>query len=499
MTLRASNRSLTIQTALVIIGRLVGFVFAFAIPVVLVRVLDQTAFGTYKQFFLVAGFLLGVAPLGFDATLFFFMPQDPERAGSYALQAATISFLLAAISGVFIWVFRDALASELNSPVLAQIMVFLAVYISLEIVGGLIENAIIIEKQAALGGVVFAASDAIRAIAIIAPAVITRNVYWVAVGAALYAVVRFTAAISYGVWRFRKRFARTGVARIGQQVRYAIPFGGAGLVQHALIRYHFFFVASAFAPATFAIYAVGSQQIAPIQIFFKSLFQVALVRMTEYFGAGRFDEMRSLWQTLIAKQAVAIVPFVVIMALLTPAFIEGVFTADYLDAVPVFRVSLLLIVLTMLNDHAVLRAVGSTKFILFANTMALVTTVVAVRPLTGAFGIAGAAMGLVVGMAMMKLLGLMRLRHLLQMSVSDMLPWRRVVDYTLASLIAAAVVYLTLPIFSAPLVRFFICGGLFWIVYAVVGWIGNFFSADDKRVIVDMARSTGSRLGVLTR
>ena len=56
-----------------------------------------------------------------------------------------------------------------------------------------------------------------------------------------------------------------------------------------------------------------------------------------------------------------------------------------------------------------------------------------------------------------------------------------------------------MPVFDAPLARFLFSGGLFWIVYGIVGWRGDFFSADDKRAIVDMARTTAMRMGVLTR
>ena len=56
-------------------------------PLVLVRLFDQAAFGTYKQLFLIYGTLFGVAQLGVAESLYYFVPRQPADAGRYALNA----------------------------------------------------------------------------------------------------------------------------------------------------------------------------------------------------------------------------------------------------------------------------------------------------------------------------------------------------------------------------------------------------------------------------
>ena len=60
-------------------GRVIGGVVSFAIPVVLARVLLPTAFGTYKQLFLIYMTLYGVAQLGAAESLYYFVPRKPAR------------------------------------------------------------------------------------------------------------------------------------------------------------------------------------------------------------------------------------------------------------------------------------------------------------------------------------------------------------------------------------------------------------------------------------
>ena len=84
-------------------GRLVGVVVAFSIPVVLARVLDQTAFGTYKQLFLVYATLYGIAQLGMAESLFYFLPSNPARAGRYALNSLLALSGAGAACFVLLW------------------------------------------------------------------------------------------------------------------------------------------------------------------------------------------------------------------------------------------------------------------------------------------------------------------------------------------------------------------------------------------------------------
>src|SRR3989441_6056465 len=78
-----SARPLLLLTA----GRAVAFVATFATPLVLTRVLNQSAFGTYKQLFLVYSTLAGIAQFGMAESLLYFLPFAPRRGGRYVMNA----------------------------------------------------------------------------------------------------------------------------------------------------------------------------------------------------------------------------------------------------------------------------------------------------------------------------------------------------------------------------------------------------------------------------
>ena len=70
-----------------VLGRGVGFLATFVVPLVLVRVFDQATFGTYKQLFLIYGTLYGLAQVGVAESLYYFVPRHPADAGRHAVNA----------------------------------------------------------------------------------------------------------------------------------------------------------------------------------------------------------------------------------------------------------------------------------------------------------------------------------------------------------------------------------------------------------------------------
>jgi len=489
------TRSLRAQSAWLLGGRLAGFAVAFVVPIVIVRLLPQADYGTYKQFLLICGFLIGILPMGAGASLYYFIPREPARARGYLLQTVMFLLLVGGVAAAGLWTFRDELARRFDSPDLVLLAGLMGLFVIFELLGHLLEQVIVVAQQARAGAAVFAGSDLVRAIALLVPALLTRSLFWVCAGAVVYAFLRATALVAWSLITYGvRRPLRLDWGQAEVQARYALPFGVSVLVHNVLLLFHSFYVASVTGPAVFAVYAVGTQQIAPVQLFFKSLFDVTLVRMTEHHAGEQWADMQRLWRTLIAKQGLIMVPVVVGMWMLAPAFIEGVFTAAYLDAVPVFRLQLLVIWLTMLNDHSVLRACGDTKVILGASVAGLVATVVAVPLLMPRLGLSGAILGFLIGLVCVKLVGLSRLRRVLHMRRRDVLPWGVLGRYLTASVLAATLVYPTLSLVRGPVLQFLVSGFLFWVVYGALGWLGRLFTGNDRQDILALVHLLARRL-----
>src|SRR5260370_1570641 len=77
--------SLTISASWLLMARTVSFVFSLALPLFLVRHLNQTEFGLYKQAFLVVNTVVMIVPLGFGMSALYFLPREPDKQRSTVL------------------------------------------------------------------------------------------------------------------------------------------------------------------------------------------------------------------------------------------------------------------------------------------------------------------------------------------------------------------------------------------------------------------------------
>src|SRR5437899_4396195 len=128
-----------------VLSRIVSAALTFGLPLVLVRLLDPHAFGTYKQFFLVGQTLLLVGQLGLTQSLYYFLPRGGAQRGAYVAQVVVLLAGIGALLGTGTWVAAPLLARWLASPELVGLRVPLAVYSAAMLAAAPLESALLSE------------------------------------------------------------------------------------------------------------------------------------------------------------------------------------------------------------------------------------------------------------------------------------------------------------------------------------------------------------------
>src|SRR5260370_31827964 len=75
----SQTASMTSRASWLMFAKTVGFSFSVALPLLLVRRLDQVQFGLYKQVFLVVGTAVNLLPLAFSMSAFYYLPREPDK------------------------------------------------------------------------------------------------------------------------------------------------------------------------------------------------------------------------------------------------------------------------------------------------------------------------------------------------------------------------------------------------------------------------------------
>src|SRR5213593_2609631 len=113
----------TFRPALVLMtGRVLGFAVSFCLPIILVRIFDQSEFGTYKQIFLIYGTLFGIAQLGMTESLFYFLPSAVRDAGSYVVNSMLVLAAAGPACLVLLTTASGTIAGWMSNPGLAPLI-----------------------------------------------------------------------------------------------------------------------------------------------------------------------------------------------------------------------------------------------------------------------------------------------------------------------------------------------------------------------------------------
>lgn len=430
-------------------GRFIGFFVAFTIPMILARVFDQNDFGTYKQLFLIFGTLFGIAQLGMAESLYYFLPSQRERSGHFVFNTLMVAGILGLGSVLGLWLFRNEIATLMNNPTLAELILPVGLYLLFMLMAVVLEIIMTIRRQFTAASATYALTDLARAIFYISPVLLMADLRSLMLGAVVFALARFVATLVY----VRREFGSDLQPERGalkEQAAYAIPFGIAGIIEVAQANYHLYAVSYAFDAATFAIYAVGCLQIPLADFLMTSTSNVMMVNMRERLLAGDHEGAIAVWLDGNRKLAMIFFPLVAGLLLMAHPFIVLLFTDTYEASVPIFMMWTLSMLLASLLTDSALRVFALTRFLIVQNLIRLGLVVVFLHWFMSQFGLIGAVMVTLLADAFIKLLALGRIRRELKVDVRRLLPWKSLALTGLISALAVLPAWLVMSAVNAP-------------------------------------------------
>jgi O-antigen/teichoic acid export membrane protein len=464
-------------------GRALAFVATFFIPIVLARIFDQAEFGTYKQAFLIYATLYYIAQFGMAESLFYFLPLAHREGGRYAANSLLI-LVVAGLTGLALLGTTGAQISQwLNNGALAPLIPSVALYLLLTMAASILEIVLMARKRYVWAAWAYGASDVLRAVCFIVPAVATGRLEWLFLGAVAFAALRVGTTLLY----LRREFGsdlRLDRRLLGRQLAYAGPFGLAVLVEIVQANLHQYAVSYHFDAATFAIYAVGCVQPPLLDFVATPTGNVMMVRMREAFSEGRPDAAMAVWHRTCQQLALLLFPLAGLQVVAAREIIVTLFTTSYLASVPIFMIWSTAIVLSAVLTDGVLRVHADTRCLLLLNVIRLLLVAGLITAFLAAFNLPGAALVTILATAVTKGLALARMKTLLRVGVSELLPWRTL-GATLAAASAACVPALLLKsqLTAGPLPVLVATAAVYGGTYCALVWTLGVLTPGERQAI----------------
>ena len=466
------RKSLTAQAFWLLVAKTLGFMFAFALPVLLTRTLSQNEYGVFKQLFLVTTTAVALLPLGFGMSAFYYLPRetDPVHRGQVILNILLFNLLMGVAACLVLIFWPDVISYIFREPGISSYATLLGIIILLWLFSSFIETVAVANQELRLATIFIIAGQLTRTFLLLAAAVIFDSVQALVYAALIHGVVQSAALIWYAWSRFPGFWRAFDWSLTFKQIAYALPFGFVGLLYTIQTDLHNYFVSNRFSAATFAIYSIGVAQLPVVGILRDSVSSVLLPRISYLQEQGQTREIIVLMASSARKLAVVLIPLYVFLMVTGREFLTFMFTAAYAESWPIFAINLTLLPLSLLNIDAVSRAYESHRFFLVRLQIVMsIVNVFALWFFIGRFGLIG-AIGVVVGITIVGRVAMaVRFSRVLGAQPRDLKLFKDVGKVAVASVLAGVLCFVVRKLimsgYSSPLLILAGCCIVFASVY----------------------------------
>ncbi|UFS69135.1 oligosaccharide flippase family protein [Geomonas sp. RF6] len=418
------------KATLNILAKTAGSVLLMVSSVIMTRYLTKAAYGTYLQAMLIVNTVILLAFVGIPQSIYYYFHVTADRKR---------------------FIYRNLLLSIAIGGVVALVMILCAGGISAlmgnaELAGYVPYMALIILLQAPLGfrdsiffssGAFVANSGSVLCCALLD----YLPLFWaVACGFGLREIfLLMIVSKALGLFLFFILLRRCCLSRCGgspadtgehvtllDQIRYAVPISAAGYLGVVGSQLDKYVISNGFSPAQFAVYSRGAMEVPFISTITYLLNDITL---PQYIAAYKERNVKLLLDLMhanmdkVAKINLAVFAFLMVEA---PLLIETLYTKQYAEAIPVFRVYLLSLLFGVTVYNMIPTVSGNTRMLLHATVISIVTKISCCLLFLKIMGTVGVAAGVFAGSFLYVVYLLGCSVRILGVKWSEIMPWRHV-------------------------------------------------------------------------
>lgn len=441
-------------------------------PVLLVRFLTVEEFGQYREFLLYSTFLISIGVFGIQTSLLYFIPRRPARTVQYARQALILiganSTLVVLAALVLNALLGGAVLGEYAWPVAAYVLLF----VNLDVW----EYLWLSEKRTKA---VFAYTSGrllARMMVVICVAWVTGDVRTIITALVLLEGLRFAG--SWIAWRRFSRAKESTDAPVPmgeedswrEQLRYCMPVGASLLLVVGNRSVGGLFVAKLLGPVALAHYAIGTYVQPIVTVLRNSISDVLLPEMVGRKTPQDADRL-NLWRRATIVTAILLVPTGIVLARYAEQIVVTLFSGEYLPAVLLFQVYLLVLLRECFDFSVPLRALGTTQPIVHSNLIALLLNLGLMLVLMPRVGLIGAVVAFVISRFVEGIYLGWRMQRLYELSIGQLANWGDLLKVGAAATVASSVLGTPWWTEALGVAGIIVAGIMFAVVFALMLWL----------------------------
>lgn len=338
---RTALPSLRRQTTWLFAAKAISLALTVVVPILLVRLLNQTEYGLYRQGFLLLTTALAVLTFNYQYSAYYYFPQSPQR----RLTAAWNAVLFEAMAGIAVFAVLAAWPRSVGWILGTQELVVFGPLFGLILLfqcpGLLLEHFATADQNVRLSTLFIIGANVSRGALLLAAGLWAPRAGILFAAALAQSVLQVAALLVYLRASFPRGSLRFDPAFFKEQFYYVLPMALNSLLYMIELQAHNYVVAHRFTVAEYAIYAVGCFQVPFSALVRESLGTVLIPRVSALKTQGDTAEIRRLLAAATSRLALVNCGVVGLMASFGEDTIRFLFSDRYRASWPVFAVNLL--------------------------------------------------------------------------------------------------------------------------------------------------------------
>ncbi len=467
-----SSKPLSQRVGILSLGRVFAFAAAFFVPIVNVRILSVEEYGFYRQFWLLFGTLTPILVLGFPRSLLYYFPRSEtaREKSIYVTQTVFYLFVAGAAAVLVYTILGRVLGAGMGEMIRAFYwrLCFFTVFMLL---ARHMEELFVADNQVERQALYYVVTSVLRAAVVIAVALNMRDLSAIIWALAAFALAKGAFAVIYTKIAYRPSLRQVSLATISEQFSFALPLGLMYVAVLLLAQSDKFIINRFMGREAFAIYSVGAFQLPIANIIGSSVASIAFPLMARYQKERRYDDFVDLWKRSWMKTAVLFFPIFVFLMVTAEQFIVILFTDKYAEAVPVFRIYLILFLKTTTDFAGVLTAFKQQAYLFKVSAVAVVVNVLLSIVLFKTWGWLGVPLSTTLCFFVVAALAVLKGSRLLGYSIWRVVPWRGLLARMAAAVVPGVGLYLAYARHGDHgMFHYALAGVAYFAVYFAICW-----------------------------
>ncbi|MEN8117083.1 MAG: oligosaccharide flippase family protein [Bacteroidota bacterium] len=385
--------------------------------------LTQSAIGEYETFVFLAG---AVSFFWLNGLLKALLPLSTgnDKSKTNIFSAFVVIQLISVFTAIFIFLLQPYFTRFLLNGKEIPEITLLFVFIVFGVPGNLVEYYYLIKKQNLAIVVYGTVSFFIQFCLVVLPVVLGYGIQMALRGLVLSSVLRYLwlliIFISKKEIHYSQKFVREHLKLGGPLVAASLLSGSAQFVDG-------FIVTSKFNDETFAIFRYGAREF-PLALLLANALSNAV--LPDFAKKDNLKQNLGNLKRSVSKLMHILFPVTAVLLIVSKPLFPVIFNPDFAESATIFNIYLLLVISRLLMPQTILNGLKISKPIMFASFFELIINVALSLILVRYYGIAGIAFATFIAYLFEKIYLVTVVRHRLKISVSEYLPVRIYIIYS---------------------------------------------------------------------